>query len=500
MGYFDLRTALLAVVLTLGAGQGTAQNIVLSAKDGDQTVSGTLIAFDGEFYSVETEFGPVTVDARTVTCDGADCPDIASGVARFNVMGDVGVTLPLIEAFAVFQGGEMTVSGEAEKRATLSMDSGEPLAEISVMAGSPDGLRDGSDSVWFTTEAAPDPSRAQVIGLDSVVIATSDVNPVSAITLADMRRVLRGDITNWVQLGGGDTVINLHFAEGDAGFQAQVAALDLQVSDEVTVINHARMQDLADAVANDPFGLALAPYSKLRTARAMGLRGTCGMHNQAEVFAMQAGSYPMTYALSVSTPIDPLPLVAREFLEFLETEQAQAVIADLGFADLGIGARGLNQQGQRLANSMMIIGKEVPLADVREMTAIMSGAELLSTTFRFQTGSTRLDGPSKENAEALVTDLILGNYADKVMYLMGFSDGDGRARQNKALSRERAEAVRDALVKAAPEGALEDVAFEIVGYGEASPLVCEDTAQDAAINRRVEVWVKDFVPSADAAE
>ena len=79
---------------------------------------------------------------------------------------------------------------------------------------------------------------------------------------------------------------------------------------------------------------------------------------------------------------------------------------------------------------------------------------MLSLTFRFEAGSTRLDGPSKENAEALVAGMILGNYADKVVYLMGFSDGDGRARQNKALPKDRAEAVRAELIKAVPEGVL----------------------------------------------
>jgi len=61
------------------------------------------------------------------------------------------------------------------------------------------------------------------------------------------------------------------------------------------------------------------------------------------------------------------------------------------------------------------------------------------------------------------------------------------------LSKERAEAVRAELIKAAPGGALDDVVFEVLGYGEASPLVCEDTVGDAQINRRVEVWVKDRV-------
>ncbi len=282
-------------------------------------------------------------------------------------------------------------------------------------------------------------------------------------------------------------------ADGDAGFQAKVKALGLEPTASTVVTRHARMKDLADAVANDPFGVAVVPFSGLRTARAMGLRGTCGMHNEAKVFNVQSGSYPLSFALSVSKPNKRLPIFAREFLEFLETEQAQAVIADLGFGDLGISTRELDSQGQRLANSMMIIGKEVPLKDVREMTAIMSGAQLLSSTFRFQAGSTRLDGPSKENAEALVAGMILGNYADKVVYLMGFSDGNGRARQNKALSKERAEAVRAELIKAAPGGALDDVVFEVLGYGEASPLVCEDTVGDAQINRRVEVWVKDRV-------
>jgi phosphate transport system substrate-binding protein len=199
----------------------------------------------------------------------------------------------------------------------------------------------------------------------------------------------------------------------------------------------------------------------------------------------------LTYALSVARPAQRLPVFAREFLEFLDGDQARAVLVDLGYGDMGIASRGLEAEGQRLANSMMIIGKEVPLADVREMTAIMSGAQRLSATFRFRVGSTRLDAQSEATARALASGLILGNYADKTIYLIGFSDGDGRARQNKALSKERAEAVRAALIKSAPDGSLDDVIFEVVGYGEASPLVCEDTPADQQINRRVEVWVKD---------
>jgi phosphate transport system substrate-binding protein len=487
--FINLQAAAVACFLGLAPNLGVAQEIVLSAKDGDQKVTGSLIEYDGEFFRVETEFGPVTVDARTVTCVGDGCPVVSDEVETFAALGDPAITLPLIEAFSLFQGGDVSVAGSDTKTVTVKTESGDVLAKITVSEGS----AGGSDGLVFSTLPVADPSRAQVIGLDAVVFATSDVNPVDAITLEQMRGILNGSITNWKDLGGGDSDVSVHTFSGDAGFEAQIKALGLITSDQANVTQHLRLRDAADAVANDPFGLAVVPFSGLRTARAMGLRGSCGMHNEATVFALQSGAYPMRYALTVSKPSQKLPLFAREFLEFLETEQAQAVIADLGFADMGINSRGLNSQGQRLANTMMIIGKEVPLADVREMTAIQSGAKLLSATFRFDAGSTRLDGPSKENAEALVNGIVLGNYADKVIYLMGFSDGEGRARQNKSLSKDRAEAVRDALIKSAPEGTLDDVTIEVLGYGEASPLVCEDTSDDAQINRRVEVWVKDRV-------
>ena len=249
-----------------------AQEITLSAKDGDQQVVGTLTEYDGEFYRVETEFGPVTIDARTVTCAGPTCPEVSDEIETFNVMGDPTITLPLIEAFALFQGGDVSIANGDPQIVTVTTSSGDVLAQVTIMEGSVDGLRDESNSIWFSTLPAPDPSRAQIVGLDAVILATSDVNPVSAITLDQIRAVLNGSITNWKDLGGGDIAVNVHAAEGDAGFQAQVTSLGLEPSAGANVTRHARMKDAVDAVANDPFGLALVPFSGLRTARAMGLR------------------------------------------------------------------------------------------------------------------------------------------------------------------------------------------------------------------------------------
>jgi phosphate transport system substrate-binding protein len=497
MGISLVRRAALAAVFLMGPTALAAQDVVLSAKSGDLKVEGKLIEFDGEFFQVDTKFGPLMVDARTVSCAGDGCPTGEIGVARFAIASDGLLAVSLIEAFALYQGAnvEQITGASGTNALTVRSESSGLLAEIAVLASDQvdpyAALSGGADAFVFAADPAPSGVRTQVIGLDAIIFATAVVNPVSTISVAQMRGVLSGEITNWKELGGGDTEINLHVADADLGFQAQIAALGFSPAENVKVQRHGRIKDLADIVAHDPFGLAIVPFSQLRTATAMGLRGTCGMHNRADEFTVQSGSYPMTYTISVAWAAKRLPLFAREFLEFLKTEQAQAVIADLGYVDLGISERGLDAQGQRLANSLLTIGKEVPLADLREMVGIISGADRLSATFRFLPGSTRLDAQSQENADALAAGLILGNYADKIVYLIGFSDGDGRARQNKTLSYQHADAVRAAVVKAAPEDSLNNVIFEVLGYGEASPLVCEDTPADQQINRRVEVWVKD---------
>lgn len=407
--------------------------------------------------------------------------------ARFTLRGDPLTTLPLIESFALFQGAGIQISGSETQTVTVTSESNDVLAVISLTE---DEAADG-DSVWITTQSPRNPASAFVIGTDSIVIATSEVNPIGAVSMADVQAVFRGDIANWKDLGGGDNAITVHVATGDTGFEDQVTALGLKPSESTDVRTYTRVKDAADAVANDPFGLAVLPYSQLRTARAFNLRGSCGMHTSASVFSLKSGSYPMGYPLYASVRSDKDPEFLREFVEFMQSSFAQDVIADLGFADMGIDVLGLDRQGQRLASSLMNIGIEVPLSDVRDMTSVMSGAQMLSATFRFQSDTTQLNDTSRENIKALAAGIMLGNYADKEIHVLGFSDGSGRAQQNKSLSKEQAEAVRAALQDAIDADVLADVSFNVLGFGEASPLVCEDTNQDAQINRRVEIWIKD---------
>ena len=81
----------------------------------------------------------------------------------------------------------------------------------------------------------------------------------------------------------------------------------------------------------------------------------------------------------------------------------------------------------------------------------------------------------------------------KEILLIGFTDSVGRADLNTRLSQLRASQVREALVAALPDGLGETIPLNVQGYGEMSPLGCNETLGGRRINRRVEGWIRDIV-------
>jgi outer membrane protein OmpA-like peptidoglycan-associated protein len=70
--------------------------------------------------------------------------------------------------------------------------------------------------------------------------------------------------------------------------------------------------------------------------------------------------------------------------------------------------------------------------------------------------------------------------------VQGFTDNRGTPEYNMKLSRERAEAVTDYLVK---NFNLDSGRVATMWYGEANPLAIDDSAENRWKNRRVEIAV-----------
>jgi phosphate transport system substrate-binding protein len=480
------------------AGMAAAQDVTLTARDGGLSLTGTLQGWDGEFYRIASEYGPLTVDGQGVICDGPGCPDLTAPRIPVRIVGegDPGRSLipPLVAAFATSRGlDHRAIDGTA----TLTDPaSGQVLAEFTFRPMDQDAARaallSGGAELILSASTEPD-LGARPLALDALVPVVAADNPVAQISSADLARALSGEVANWSEIGGPDMPLVLHGLPATNGLQR---ALSGRLGREVAATEvHPDFATLADAVARDPWALAVTARAMAGKARVITLTDSCGFPLLPSTLAVKAEDYPLSLPLHLLTPRRRLPLMAREFLEFLALPQAQQVIAAQGYVDRDAERQPMTADGLRLINAIQGAGEETTLADLKRLVDVMDGADRLSFTFRFEDGSSTLDAHSRGNIEDLARLLESDSFLSESMILAGFSDGSGAASANLALSQTRAEAVLAALQAAAP-GLPPDRLPQVMAFGEALPMACDETGPGRRLNRRVELWARpDFVKS-----
>ena len=101
----------------------------------------------------------------------------------------------------------------------------------------------------------------------------------------------------------------------------------------------------------------------------------------------------------------------------------------------------------------------------------------------FESGSARLTPEGQRTATALLA--VLKAYPSVNVVLEGHTDATGDATANKALSLQRAEAVKQMLVT----GGVAADRIEAQGYGQDRPVAENNSDAGRALNRRLELVV-----------
>jgi len=147
-------------------------------------------------------------------------------------------------------------------------------------------------------------------------------------------------------------------------------------------------------------------------------------------------------------------------------------------------------QGDRLANAIRAAGEEVPLEELQRLITLLEPMQRLTTSFRFEAGSTRPDAQSRANISQLARALEAGRYDGRRLVFVGFSDGDGAAGGNQRIAMKRARVVRNSVLELAETAIPDRALIEIAAFGEVLPMACDDSDWGRQVNRRVEVWVR----------
>ena len=290
--------------------------------------------------------------------------------------------------------------------------------------------------------------RSRVLALDAVVPVVAPGNPVRSISPQDLARVFSGQVTNWQELGGVDAPISLHLPQAATGLGQAVADQVMQpVRLEIaeSVVRHPLGTALSAAVMDDPFAIGIASYAEVGNTVPLVLTGDCGFALEAGRRTIKTEDYPLTAPMFLYLPARRLPQIAREFLAFTRGPTAQVVIRRAGFVDQSPEEVSIDMQGNRFANAISTAGPEISLDELQRMVRTLDGMARLTTSFRFEAGSIRLDAQ---------------------------------------------DAVRRAITEAAQTEDTKRVTLDVDAFGEALPMACDDSAWGRQANRRVEVWVR----------
>lgn len=518
-----LKTTSAGAALATGmifATAASADQVTLKSADGTINLIGEFIDYKDDNFILRTALGDLRISASRVRCEGAACPDLDTVVADVAIAGSdaigLGMMPLLMTGFAASMDAdaEITNTGKGQTLATLIGDGGfgdeigSYLVSATTDSDAFEALLSGSAAVGMSSRRITkdearalradgagnmiSPEQERIVAVDSMVIVTHPSNDVDELTVEQLRGVFSGQIRNWSQLGGANREINVVVPEKDtASYEFFMSYLfDEEKPNFLPQAIAKDDQEMSNVVFLDRNAIGFVGYAFQRGAKGVTLVNECGIATQPDAFSAKTEEYALNRRMYLYNRSDNLDEQSRSLLEFAVSNEADGVIAKSGFIDLGIERRAQDLTDARavaLAQEISAYDANFEADVMRDMLSVMGEYDRLSTTFRFRTGSAKLDERGKADMARLV-DYLEGVPSGTEVKFVGFTDSVGSFDGNRRLSVGRAASILEEVRDMAGDR-LGHVALKTAGFGEVAPSACNVSERGKSINRRVEVWI-----------
>ena len=234
---------------------------------------------------------------------------------RGDIVSARGFTSDLVDVYRKEQQGQLTVQAFSTISGIDAVIEGK--ADIAGSARGMNPARESEHQLIF-----------QPVALDAIVAVTHPRNPVSNITLAQLRQIYLGRIKNWQELGGADAPINLYsIAAPLDGVEFSFRRLlykrgEQRVAAPRLYLNTSKLEE---AIAIDPTGLGLTTLSSAYANKGMKMLSVEG--SVATTQSIADGSYPLFMTLYVVQRADaPNQAQVDDFVRFLGSASAAQVM------------------------------------------------------------------------------------------------------------------------------------------------------------------------------
>lgn len=178
-----------------------------------------------------------------------------------------------------------------------------------------------------------------IIARDAIAVIVNPENPVNELTLQQLSDIYSGEITNWTAVGGDDRPIvklsretnsgtHVYFLEtvlrlGDSEDKTLFSMDTLLLPSSEGIISEVR--DNPNAIGYDGLGYVPDDLKMIAIAKEEG-----GDYILPSIETVNDKSYAIARDLYMYTDGEPQGVV-REYLDWILSEEAQQIVADLGF-------------------------------------------------------------------------------------------------------------------------------------------------------------------------
>jgi phosphate transport system substrate-binding protein len=230
------------------------------------------------------------------------------------------------------------------------------LTPFSTISGL-DAVNDGTADIAGSSRP-PMPDRAEEKGTnfypvawDALVMITSPKNPVSNVTLKQIHDIYLGQLTNWSDLGGPASEINLYAVAGPLdGNEYSLRDLIFHHGDQAVAVPrlYVNVEKLEEGIAIDPHGLGVTTFSAAHANPGLKMLTVEGI--TPSTASVADGSYPLYSTLFLASRDDSKNHEAiTKFVQYTSSEPALAILRRHGLVPYTEGQNLTAKQAERVA-------------------------------------------------------------------------------------------------------------------------------------------------------
>jgi len=170
------------------------------------------------------------------------------------------------------------------------------------------------------------------VAMDGLAIYVQKSNSIKQLTMAQIKDIFTGKVTNWKQVGGKDSKILLYSRENNSGTYEFFKEHVLNKQDFAASAQHmAGTAALINAVSKDPNGIGFGGAAYAKNVKAIPVAKDANSKAvSASVSTIHNGEYPISRFLYFCLNTKPSGNV-KKFVDWIISSAGQKVVSDVGY-------------------------------------------------------------------------------------------------------------------------------------------------------------------------